>query len=841
MTNPSAFNQGPIDLDSAQAARPGAKPDFKRQDSERFASAAMLAVDWFWETDVDLRFTYLSSRFEEITGISVDAVIGKTAKQAFAGSSLDADLWDLAARARAERNHFSLRWRLQRPHGGIRILQLHGVPVEDVNGNLEGFRGIGIDLTGGATGPWDPAQSERQFRDIVNCVTDIVCIVGAGGEIRFLNSAVERILGYGADELNSSPAGAHAVEEDRARVQHAMREALDNPGRVVAGTYRYRHKDGSIKVLQMTRQCVEHPEAGEDRSLIVHARDITDQYLAEEALRLSEDRLRDFAETGADWFWEQDAELRFTYLSGNFPGAPDLQAEQIIGKRREEIAGGNNFKSEKWQQLFAALERREAFYNFEYRLARTDGSDIVVRISGKPKFDRDGEFVGYRGTGIDITESYLLSQQLNYQASHDPLTGLVNRREFEIRLARVVKSCRDDNGEHALCYIDLDQFKVVNDTCGHDAGDELLRQVSALLADKVRQRDTIARLGGDEFGLLLERCTLKQANRVAETVREAIEQFRFMWAGRNFRLGASIGVIPIDFRSGNIGNVMRSADAACYAAKDAGRNRIHVYSEDNIEVAQRHQEMQRIVEINHAFDEQRFVIYQQQIKPLDESLDDGGYFCEVLVRMVDEFGFHVVPANFLATAERYNLATQLDTWVVNAALDWLAANPGIRCTVNLSGRSVADDNFLRFVLEALESHAIDAARLCLEITETAAIQNLSKANHFIAQLRGRGCRFALDDFGSGLSSFAYLKTLPVDFLKIDGFFVRDMVEDRINFELVKSINDIAHVMGKRTIAEFVENDDTMAALQAIGIDYAQGYGIAMPEPVRSLPAAPGTR
>ncbi len=397
----------------------------------------------------------------------------------------------------------------------------------------------------------------------------------------------------------------------------------------------------------------------------------------------------------------------------------------------------------------------------------------------------------------------------------------------------MVKSCREDNSEHALCYIDLDQFKVVNDTCGHDAGDELLRQIARLLEDKVRKRDTIARLGGDEFGLLLERCTMNQANRVAEAVREAIDEFRFMWAGRNFRLGASIGVIPINFSSGNIANVMRSADAACYTAKDAGRNRIHVYNEDSFEVAQRHQEMQRIVDINHAFDEQRFVLYQQAIKSLHPDSDKSGYFCEMLVRMIDEAGFPVLPADFLPTAERYNLATQLDTWVVRETLDWLTRNPAVRCTINLSGISIADDNFLQYVLKSIDDRELDASRICLEITETAAIQNLSKANRFIEMLRDRGCFFALDDFGSGLSSFAYLKTLPVDFLKIDGFFVRDMVDDRINFELVKSINDIGQVMGKKTIAEFVESDATLEALEEIGIDYAQGFNIAKPKPVDS--------
>ncbi len=682
-----------------------------------------------------------------------------------------------------------------------------------------------------SSSPSDEQPSARQdycFRSILDHVSDIVCIVGADGDIRYLNKSVEGILGYKVEELTSSSASQHALEEERDRIRRAVGEAMDNPGRIVSGTYRYRHKDGSVRILQMNRQCVL--QAGPDSApeLIVHARDITEQYHAEHALKESEERLRDFAETGADWFWEQDAELRFTYLSGNYPEFDRMETDKIIGKRREDFLPRELLGSKHWKGFAERVAAHQPFASFEYDFPRPDGSTAAVRISGKPKFDEEGNFRGYRGTGNDITESFRLSEQLNFQASHDPLTGLVNRREFELRLARVVKDCREDDSEHALCYIDLDQFKVVNDTCGHDAGDELLRQVSALLLDKLRKRDTIARLGGDEFGLLLERCTLNQAKRVAETVREAIEAFRFTWAGRNFRLGASIGVIPINFGSGNVAKVMRSADAACYTAKDAGRNRIHIYSADNVEVAQRHQEMQRVVDISNAFDEGRLVLHQQVIETLNPVLKQRGYFCEVLVRMIDEQGFVVLPGVFMSTAERFNLVTQLDTWVVSAALDWLQSRPEVRCTINLSGMSIADDEFLRIVLAAIDSIGVDAQRICFEITETAAIANLTRATHFINSLRDRGCYFALDDFGSGLSSFAYLKNLPVDYLKIDGFFVRDMIDDRISLELVKSINDIGHVMGKKTIAEFVENEAIRQALREIGVDYAQGYHIGKP-------------
>ena len=833
MKSQAARGRGRTTVEPAEQDNNILQPGFVDEDRVlgRFSDIAMIAADWFWEMDADLHFTFLSGRFEEITGIARASIIGKTREEAFAGYIDDAEKWQKLGAPLHDRDPYSMVWSIRRDDGEIRVLRTRGLPIASKDGAFQGYRGVGSDITDAVIAQQQLNDSENRFRDVINHVTDIVCTADSRFEVRYLNQSIEDILGYSIDETEASQVGQYAVDEDREKITLDTRDAFANPGRVYSGVYRFRHKDGSTRMLETRRQCLVGRDAGHEPQVIIHSRDVTDRHLAEEALRQSEERLRDFAETSADWFWEQDADLRFCYLSGNLPDVDGLRPVDIIGKRREELVPMANLKSEEWKRLLARIDAHEPFYDFEYALPGRDGADYVVRVSGVPKFDASGNFIGYRGTGLDVTESHLLSQQLNYQASHDPLTGLVNRREFETRLARVVKSCRHDDTEHALCYIDLDQFKVVNDTCGHDAGDELLRQISALLKHKLRKRDTIARLGGDEFGLLLERCSLKQARRVAETVREAIDQFRFNWAGRNFRLGASIGVIPINFSSGNITKVMRSADAACYAAKDAGRNRIHIYSEDNIEVAQRHREMQRIVDINQAFDEARLMLYQQPIIALGPQPEQQERLCEVLVRMIAEDGYPILPAEFLPTAERYNLAYQLDTWVVNATLQWLAANREISATINVSGMSIANDEFLQFVLDALARIDISFERLCFEVTETAAIENMSKANHFIKRLSGRGCKFALDDFGSGLSSFAYLKTLPVDYLKIDGFFVRDMTEDRINYELVKSINDIGHVMGKKTIAEFVENQETLEALREIGVDYAQGFGIAKPRPI----------
>jgi len=503
--------------------------------------------------------------------------------------------------------------------------------------------------------------------------------------------------------------------------------------------------------------------------------------------------------------------------------------------KREEIAREQDFSAKHWQYLQKKQIAREAFYNFEYEIRIDEKTSYFLRISGKPIFDDNGYFTGYRGSGIDITSERSMSELLSYQASHDPLTGLVNRREFERRISHALMQCEDDASQHALCYIDLDQFKVVNDSCGHHGGDQLLLKVTDMLKEQIRKNDTVARLGGDEFGLFLENCPLQQATAIAEKVRKAVDEYRFHNNGDTFRISVSIGLIPINAQSTDYSNAMREADAACYAAKDSGRNRVYIYHEDNPEVASRHEEIQRVVEINKAFDEKQFFLHKQAIFDLQQTEDKAPGFFELLVRMTGDQDELIMPEKFLGAAERYNLITQLDTWVVKTGIDWLCRDEikaqNYSCAINFSGMSVASSQFLETVMSMLDSSSVDPSRICFEITETAAIENRDKATHFIRKLKAKGCLFALDDFGNGFSSFAYLKTLPVDYLKIDGLFVRDILKDSISYEMVKSINDIGHVMGKKTIAEFVEDEATLSALRDIGVDYAQGHTIARPVPI----------
>ncbi len=569
-------------------------------------------------------------------------------------------------------------------------------------------------------------------------------------------------------------------------------------------------------------------------------RDITERKQAEHALQASEKRFRALYDDNPAMFFTLDS--NGTVLSVNHYGAEQL------GYSVEELINRSAFLLyEEGQQglvrecLEKCIEMPDQVHRWEVCKVHKDGTRLWARETARVVEDNCGQ-PKVLLVCEDITEAHNLANQLSYQATHDVLTDLVNRYEFERRLQRAAQTAQNEKREHALCYLDLDQFKVINDTCGHVAGDELLRQIGHLLGARLRKRDTLARLGGDEFGVLFEDCSIEEAMRVANDLRHVVEDFRFLWEDKSFTLGVSIGLIPINDTSESIAALLSAADTACYAAKDQGRNRIHVYHDNDTELSRRTIEMQWVARIHRALEEDRFFLCSQPIVHVEKH-DDSQEHYELLIRMEDENGDTVSPGAFLPAAERYNLATKLDRWVVSTAFDWLISNPEqldrlFLCSVNLSGHSLVDGEFLDFLHAKLKEGSVPPEKICFEITETAAISNLSSATHFIKTLSVLGCRFALDDFGSGLSSFAYLKNLPVDFLKIDGLFVKDIVDDPVDFAMVKSINDMGHVLGKQTIAEFVENDDILKKLQEIGVDYAQGYGMGKPRPLTERATPP---
>ncbi len=456
----------------------------------------------------------------------------------------------------------------------------------------------------------------------------------------------------------------------------------------------------------------------------------------------------------------------------------------------------------------------------------------TIELSGAPIRDSHGTVIGSVLVFHNVTKLRTLAQQLSYQASHDALTGLINRREFEQRLKDAIFDTQENNIPAVICYVDLDQFKVVNDTCGHHAGDKLLVQITNLMKDGLRTSDTLGRLGGDEFGILLIDCDIDAAAKIAEKIRCAVEKFKFFWEDQVFRVGTSIGVAQITTETESLTELLSAADSACYVAKKHGRNQVRLYAADDKHIAQHHGQMHWIQRIHNALEEDRFELHFQTIQSLTTE-STGKLNGEVLVRMLDEKNQLIMPDLFIPAAERYQLMPAIDKWVLARAFETLSATPSSStnwgmCTINLSGQSIGEQNLLDYILGLLEKTNVSPSIICFEITESAVISNLETAKCFIKTLKKLGCRFALDDFGSGLSSFSYLKNLPVDYLKLDGELVLDVATDSASYAMVAAINDVAHVMGMKTIAEHVESEDILNALQNLSVDYAQGYAIDIP-------------
>ena len=683
-------------------------------------------------------------------------------------------------------------------------------------------------------------ESEERLRSITESASEGIVSAGHDGNIVSWNRGAQVIFGYQADEIIGQPVTKLMPKRYRPAHENGLKRWYKTGESTVLGKtieLAGLRKDGNEFPLEIS---LAGWNSGKGKFVSSIIRDITERKRAEHALQASEKRFRALYDDNPAMFFTLDS--KGIVLSVNHFGAEQL------GYSVEELINRSAFLLyEEGQQglvrecLDKCIEMSDQVHRWEVCKVHKDGTRLWVRETARVVEGENGQSTMLL-VCEDITEAHNLANQLSYQATHDVLTDLVNRYEFERRLQRAAQTAQTEKREHALCYLDLDQFKVMNDTCGHVAGDELLRQIATLLGERIRKRDTLARLGGDEFGVLLEDCSIEQAMRIASGLRRAVEDFRFLWEDKSFSLGVSIGLIAITDASEGIAALLSAADTACYAAKDQGRNRIHVYHDNDVELSRRTTEMQWVARIHRALEEKRFHLCAQPIVRIGNNYDAKEHY-ELLLRMEDENGNIVTPGAFLPAAERYNLATKLDRWVISTAFEWFIMHPEqldrlFLCSINLSGHSLVDGEFLDFLSTKLEEGHVPPEKICFEITETAAISNLSSATHFIKALNALGCRFALDDFGSGLSSFAYLKNLPVDFLKIDGLFVKDIVDDPVDFAMVKSINDMGHVLGKQTIAEFVENDDILKKLQQIGVDYAQGYGVGKPRPLaeRTLPA-----
>jgi len=472
----------------------------------------------------------------------------------------------------------------------------------------------------------------------------------------------------------------------------------------------------------------------------------------------------------------------------------------------------------------------------DLNLIKRDGSSLGIDSSAAPIRDSEGEITGGVLTLRDVSVARGIAQQRSWEASHDTLTGLVNRREFESLLAASLATTRADGLEHVVCYMDLDQFKVVNDTCGHAAGDDLLKEIGQLMRSQLRKSDTLARLGGDEFGLLLWDCSLEHGEIIAGELLATVGRYRLTRDSKVFAVGVSIGLAPVTSDCISSAEVLGMADTACYWAKGQGRNRVSLYRAGESEMAVRRREMSWISRINAALAEDRFVLYHQTYLQLT-NVHAPSRHLEVLIRMIGGNGELIQPGKFLPAAERYNLMPSIDRWVIRAVFSGYRSlveqrgGQSLTCAINLSATSLNDEEFLEFVRQQAHAHSLPRHSICFEITESAAINNLSKSAAFMAECQALGFLFALDDFGTGTSSFAYLKNLPVDYLKIDGSFVKNMENDAVDKAMTETINRIGHIMGIKTIAEYAENAEIIEELRALGVDYAQGYGVCKPSPL----------
>jgi len=683
-------------------------------------------------------------------------------------------------------------------------------------------------------------KSETNLRELAENANDGILVLQDGRHV-FANRRLTGMLGYPPGALRGSTLRdlVHADEYERVEDLRVRRRR----GEPVPQQYetRFVKQDGSGIDVEVTAAMTLWQ--GEPANLIV-VRDITERKQAEDALFQEKERAQVTLDSIGDAVITTDADGRVVYLN---PVASDLTGwsnSDASGRPLAEVFAIINEDTRQpvespvvrvlWDGEIVGLANHTT-------LIRRDGQEFAIDDSAAPIRDRAGRIIGVVLVFHDVSEARALSQEVAYQASHDALTGLINRREFEVRLRQALETARNEGKQHAVCYLDLDQFKVVNDTCGHLAGDKLLRQLAAQVQARLREGDALARLGGDEFGVILESCPLERASVIADELRQVVSDFRFHWEGRSFEIGVSIGLFQVTAGSGSLTDVLRAVDAACYVAKDLGRNRVHVYQADDLALTRRHGEMQWISRISQAFEESRFELYVQPIAPLLPAAGSSHLY-ELLIRMRDEQGAIVSPAVFLPAAERYNMMPNIDRWVVRTAFRHLREGRLLthrhdsRISINISGQSLSDEHFLKFVVDQIHANEISAEQICFEITETAVIANMARATQFIATLKELGCCFALDDFGSGLSSFAYLKKLPVDFLKIDGGFVRDMLDEPIDHSMVEAINQIGHVIGIQTIAEFVESDAIRDRLRTLGVDFAQGYGIGLPMPI----GAPGS-
>jgi diguanylate cyclase (GGDEF)-like protein/PAS domain S-box-containing protein len=683
--------------------------------------------------------------------------------------------------------------------------------------------------------------SEQRFRGLFDNVVEGVYQVTLAGELLSANPALIEMLGYESFEALSvvGLTGNLFVDPDQRNI--LVRKLIDE-GELVEAEYELRRKDGSVITVSENARA-NRDALGKVIGFEGTITDVTERKRAEIRLFEEKERAQVTLQSIVDAVITTDQQGVIDYLNPVAEHLTGWTASDAIGRSIGEVVrltteSGHEPVEDPVNRV--VRDGTAVTLSDQTVLNGRNAGEIAIQASAAPIRDRDGNVVGAVMVFHDVSQERRMKRLLSYQAAHDALTGLINRREFENRLNMAWHAAQEDPAvTHAMVYVDLDQFKIVNDTCGHPAGDELLRQVTGLLQTRIRSVDILARLGGDEFGILLQNCSMDVAIRISEAVRQAIRDYRFDWDGNTMQIGASIGIVELNHETESIATLLSAADVACYSAKDGGRNRVHTY--DPASASARHREMRWVSRLTSANDEGRLDIVFQPIVPIAANGDSRPHY-ELLLRLRDEDGRVVMPGEFIPAAERFNVMPMLDRSVIERVLTTLVPSkrdgvfdPPFTVAVNLSGTTLSDPGFLESLIERLEDHDPTPGVLCFEITETAAIANLANASHFMRELSTRGCLLSLDDFGSGLSSFNYLRNLPVNYLKIDGQFVQDVARDRVDRSLVEAIVKVGRAMGIYVVAERVETQEVYDTLQEIGVGYVQGYLLGRPAPIEEFP------
>ena len=787
-------------------------------------------------TDANGKFLNVNPSFCQFTGYTKEELLDKTFLDITHPEDIEHSnqCFDLAKSGKYD--HFNLVKRYITKQQEV-VWGLTTISIFQIDESPNQFVTVCKDIT-------EQKETEKQLDQIqhfnqvmLDTIDSLVIVMDRSGQIVLFNKACEHLTGYLANEVIGKDVRDLLVPPE-------MRESVKNVFKSLRAKdfpRSHRHewltKNGERRMIEWSNSAIANDQ-GDIEFIMATGLDITDRLKKETELRRLNSNIQLVLNSAGEGIFGLDIDGNCTFINRAGQEILGYTAEELLGNPIHDLthhtyADGSHYPGDKCE-IRKVIENRTGIRVNDEIMWRKDGTSFPAEYSAYPIIEEDditGSVVVFR----NVTDEHAMVKKMNYLASHDALTGLANRYAFERKLQYVLENT-DERHQHTLCYFDLDQFKVVNDTCGHIAGDEMLRQVCTILSKHLRHSDTLGRLGGDEFGLLLEECPLDNAVNIVDELLTAIQDFRFTWDDKTFTVTLSAGMILLDETTPSVGAALSHADTACYAAKESGRNRIHIHRADDEELARRQGEMQWVSRIHEAYEENRFYLRKQKIFSIKGDKVPLERF-EFLIGLRDQQGKYVPPGAFLPAAERYNLMPTIDRWVVRTALKWLSETiPDLDsldfCTINLSGTTLADLHFYEFIIDQLESSNVPPHKLCFEITETAAIADLPRAIQFMTNLKKVGCQFALDDFGSGMSSFAYLKNLPVDIVKIDGTFVRDITVDPVDRAMVEAINKVGHVMGLTTIAEYVEDEAILNSLRQIGVDYAQGYGIGMPEDIK---------